>query len=96
MRRHGRRTRSPHLEVRYLNSPSGRARAGVIVPRYSHTAVRRNAVKRRLREALRLFVLPHLDAVDVVVRALPAAYDAPGEELRRECAELGVRLGSRA
>jgi ribonuclease P protein component len=50
---------------------------GVIVPRYSHSAVERNLVKRRLRELIRTELLPtmvSMAALDVVVRAAPSAY----------------------
>jgi ribonuclease P protein component len=55
------------------------------VPKYSHSAVDRNRVKRRLREIVRLHVLPTLPNVDVVVRALPSAYEADGSSLREQC-----------
>jgi ribonuclease P protein component len=55
---------------------------GVIVPRYSHSAVERNRVKRRLRELIRTEVLPTMTALDVVVRAAPGAYGARYDELR--------------
>jgi ribonuclease P protein component len=51
--------------------------------------VERNRLKRRLREVLRLEVLPRLDAaalppVDVLVRARPDAYGATYATLRDE------------
>lgn len=55
------------------------------MPRYSHTAVARNLVKRRLRELARTELLPSmasLAALDVVVRAAPSAYGADYEMLR--------------
>lgn len=52
------------------------------MPKHSHNSVERNLVKRRLRELLRIEMLPYLGAVDVVVRANPAAYAAPFETLR--------------
>ena len=55
---------------------------GVIVPRYSHSAVERNLVKRRLRNLARTEVLPKIPALDVVIRAAPAAYGARYDELR--------------
>lgn len=49
-----------------------------MVPRYGHNAVRRNRVKRRLKEALRREILPRLDAAgastDIIVRARREAY----------------------
>jgi ribonuclease P protein component len=65
---------------------------GVIVPRYSHSAVDRNRVKRRLREIVRLDVLPELPNVDVVVRALPSAYVAGAAELREQCRRACGRI----
>jgi len=62
------------------------------VPRYSHSAVDRNLVKRRLREIVRLDVLPILPNVDVVVRALPSAYVAGFAELREQCARVCGRI----
>ncbi len=55
------------------------------MPRHTHTAVRRNQLRRRLREICRRWVLPALAApTDTVVRARPAAYDAAFDRLRLE------------
>jgi len=59
-----------------------------VVPRHRHTAVDRNRLKRRLREIVRLDVLPWLDQgdgpADVLLRARPEAYRATYDELRTE------------
>lgn len=72
----------------------------MVVPRYKRRAVDRNLLKRRLREALRRFVLPRLDAagrnVDVLVRARPEAYEASFAELKEELEEWLDRRWSRA
>jgi ribonuclease P protein component len=72
----------------------------VVVPKYRQTAVARNLVKRRLREILRLDVLPRLErcrlALDVLVRARRGAYGASYAELRDELAEWTDRRCSRA
>ncbi|MDP1859463.1 MAG: ribonuclease P protein component [Gemmatimonadaceae bacterium] len=78
----GKRIRTAQFEVRYLASPLRRPRVGVIVPRYSHSAVERNLVKRRLRDLIRTELLPTMAALDVVVRAAPGAYGARHDELR--------------
>lgn len=70
----------------------GPARAGVIVPRYTYGAVNRNRVKRRLRELVRVHVLPAMRGVDVTVRALPSAYQASFAELREQCLRMRDRL----
>ncbi len=73
---------------------------GVIVPRYKHTAVARNLVKRRLRELSRLTLLPAMtgwpSALDVVLRAVPSAYDAPFEALQRDVAQACAALATAA
>lgn len=64
-------------------------RVGVIVPRFKHGAVDRNRLKRRLREIIRTSLLPAIGVaapVDVVVRVLPAAYDASFETLAAQLA----------
>lgn len=45
------------------------------MPRYRHSAVARNLLKRRLRELARLRILPTGLPYDVVVRVRPEAYD---------------------
>jgi ribonuclease P protein component len=85
MFKRGRRSRTRHLDVLDSDSPASFARVGVVVPRYGHTAVQRNLVKRRLKEALRQELVPRLDgagaARDVLVRARREAYDAGYGEL---------------
>jgi ribonuclease P protein component len=62
------------------------------VPKYSHSAVERNRVKRRLREIVRIDVLAWLPNVDIVVRALPSAYSAGAGELREQCVRACGRI----
>lgn len=50
-------------------------RVGLVVPRYRHTAVARNQLKRRLRELARLRLLPAMLPFDVVIRTRPDAYE---------------------
>jgi ribonuclease P protein component len=70
------------------------ARAGIVVPRYSHGAVERNRVKRRLREIVRLDMLRLLRGMDLIVRALPSAYVATYADLREQCRRVCERLGN--
>jgi RNase P protein component len=51
-------------------------------------------MKRRLREAVRLELLPHTLAADVVVRASQSAYELSYAGLRREVVALRALLGS--
>jgi ribonuclease P protein component len=75
------------LEVRVLASPLLHPRVGVIVPKYRHGSVERNRLKRRLRELVRLRLLPALvtgPPVDAVVRVVPQAYGATFDTLAAE------------
>jgi len=81
----GKRRRTDHLDLFTRPSPVGFSRLAVIVPRHAHTAVRRNRLRRRLREIGRRQVLPGLATpTDVTVRARPEAYGASFETLRAE------------
>jgi len=81
----GRRLRSGPVDI-FLSEPdSPISRAGIIVPRHGHTAVARNRLKRRLREIVRIKVMPLLARdgmeADIVLRARPQAYEASFDEL---------------
>lgn len=80
-------------------SPAACARVGLVVPRYRRTIVERNRLKRRLREILRVEVVPALDGIglnrDVLVRARPEAYGARFRELKGELVEWVDRASSR-
>lgn len=68
------------------NSPTRSARAGIVVPRYGHTIVERNRLKRRLREIVRTGWLPAVSgqtpAPEILVRARPAAYASEAAALK--------------
>lgn len=86
--RRGKRSRTVHLDVFDAASPVPHPRVGIVVPRYGNTAVRRNLVKRRLREALRREIVPRLEGrgliTDVLVRARRDTYGVPFATLRDE------------
>lgn len=88
----GRRWRTPHLDLAWRPNPAGRARTGIIVPRYQSSAVARNRLRRRLREILRREVLPQLPPIDLLVRVKRAAYAAPFAVLRAELTDAVSRL----
>jgi len=66
------------------------------VPRYGRSAVDRNLVKRRLREIVRIEVIPIMPAMDLVVRALPSAYGCSFDDLRAQCVQLCQRAATKA
>jgi ribonuclease P protein component len=91
VRREGKRVRTSLLEVRGLASLLHHHRIGIIVPRFKHSAVERNQLKRRLRELARRDWMGALQAVaphDLVVRAAPAAYSADFDRLASDMQRL--------
>jgi ribonuclease P protein component len=98
--RRGKRSGTAHLDVFDSPSPVPHPRVGVIVPKHRHSIVERNLVKRRLREVLRLDVLPRLTecevAVNVIVRAKREAYGATYGDLRDELVSWTEKRCSRA
>ena len=88
VQREGKLIRTKHLTVRVAASPRAHMRVGIIVPRFGQTAVARNLLKRRLREIVRLDVLPLALPLDVLVRAAEPAYRLEFARLREEVIEL--------
>ena len=72
----GKRLRTKHLDVRILASPRFHPRVGFVVPKYGQSAIRRNRIKRQLREIVRTSILAVLPPVDVVIKTYPDAYTA--------------------
>ena len=81
-----------HLDVRASDSLLSYARAAVVVGKHGHTIVERNRLRRRIRELVRTRVIPLAGGVDLVVRALPTAYDVTFEQLEKEVGALGIQL----
>jgi ribonuclease P protein component len=77
----GLRRRTPRLDLVWRPNDTNHPRLGVIVPRYGATAVARNRLRRRIREAARRDLLPNLSPIDLVVRARPAAYRSSTAQL---------------
>ena len=76
MRRAGTRIRVEYLDVRAMLSTCPHARVGFVVPKYGHSSVERNRLKRRLRELVRRRLLPSLRL------AVP-----PTQQIADHCAE---------
>ena len=96
--REGKRLRTAFLDVRVVITSRQHSRIGFVVPKHGRSAVRRNRLKRSLRELTRLIVLGALRAskvgssMDIVLRALPVAYGASPEAFRAEVESLCERL----
>jgi ribonuclease P protein component len=80
------------MDVRATASLQSFGRVGFVVPRYKHSAVDRNRLKRRLRELVRLHVLPALPPVDAVVRVFPSAYTRSVDDLHHDLLQAFRRL----
>lgn len=65
---------------------------GFVVPKYKHSGVERNLLKRRLRELIRVEVLPGLAPVDLVFKVLPVAYARNFDTLRAEVLQAVRRI----
>ncbi len=96
--RRGKRRRTGHLDVFVAESPASRPRVGLVVPRHGRTIVERNRLKRRLREGVRLELLPRCwergVALDILIRARAQAYEADFASLAGELRRLAERLCS--
>lgn len=80
------------MDVRARASLHALARVGFVVPRYKRSAVDRNRLKRRLRELVRVELLPRLRPMDVVIRVAPNAYTRDFDTLRAEMLQAGRSL----
>jgi ribonuclease P protein component len=69
------------LEARVSASLLPHPRVGIVVPKHGRNVIDRNRTKRRLRELVRLRLLPVIGQVDLLVRAKPEAYRSTFDEL---------------
>jgi ribonuclease P protein component len=77
-----------NLDVRFSASGQPHPRVGVIVPRHKHSAVDRNRLRRRLREIVRVELLPSVACGDALIRAKSDAYELSFAELRDEVGSI--------
>jgi ribonuclease P protein component len=67
-----------------------------VVPKLGFTVVRRNKLKRRLRELARQNLLTKAGSCDVLMRARRDAYDASFERLREDIDHVAAQLAQLA
>ena len=67
-----------------MASPLGYLRVGIVVPKYGKTAVRRNRLKRQLRELVRTVLLTEKTSGNLVIRSKRNSYNGSFEEIRRD------------
>ena len=63
-----------------------------MVPKFSHTAVQRNQLKRRLRELTRLRLLRAIPPMDLVIRTRRETYDVEFSDLAKEIDDIRNRV----
>jgi ribonuclease P protein component len=63
-----------------------------VVPKYGHSSVERNKLKRRLRELARRQLLTLAASCDVLVRARREAYQATFERLQGDLDRVAAQL----
>ncbi|MEJ2369586.1 MAG: ribonuclease P protein component [Gemmatimonadales bacterium] len=86
--RTGRRCRLGPVDLFVRRAEKDRPRVGVIVPRYGHSAVERNRLRRRVKEIARREWLPvacrpeREHDLDVLIRVRREAYERSFDELR--------------
>jgi ribonuclease P protein component len=90
----GRRSRSEHLDIIWMDNETGQPRMGLIVPKHQSSAVARNRLRRRLREIWRIEIQPRQPAWDLVIKTRPGAYGATFDALRAQL--LGWRAATLA
>ncbi len=91
--------RTASFDVRATASLRAFPRVGFVVPKYKHSGVERNRVKRRLRELVRQHLLGLLEThatahppVDLVVRIFPSAYSRDYAALHTELEQAVQQL----
>ncbi len=75
---------TPHLDVRFAASTLALPRIGLIVPKHKQSAVDRNRLRRKLREMIRLQLIPAVSRGDALIRAKSDAYAVSFAGLREE------------
>jgi ribonuclease P protein component len=80
------------LDIRLLDSRTGKARAAVVVALFGNSAVDRNTLKRRLRELVRVRMLPRIGPKDVLVRARRETYAATFKQLEDAVESATLRI----
>ncbi|MDQ3583248.1 MAG: ribonuclease P protein component [Pseudomonadota bacterium] len=88
----GARVRAGELELYWRPAAEPRSRATCITPKFGHTAVERNRLRRRLKELMREILLTRPEGRDYLVRARPPAYGLDFRELAATLRSLVSRM----
>ena len=88
----GKRQRTEHLSAHFAPSLLPYCRVAVVVGKQGHTVVERNRLRRQLRELARLRIIPDCARINVILQALPSAYQANFKQLSDEVNEIKLQL----
>lgn len=91
----GDRVRGPDLDLHWRPVSGSEPRATCITPKFGHTSVQRNKLRRRLSDLLRKVLLSRPEAADYLVRARPTAYDRGYDALEEQLRALAARIEPR-
>jgi ribonuclease P protein component len=90
----GKRLRTEHLSARAASSLLPYCRVAVVVGKHGHSVVERNKLRRRLRELVRLHVIPGFAGIDLVLYVGSGAYGLEFEKLTGEMIRIKTQLTS--
>ena len=82
------------MSARVASSLLPYSRVAVVVGKHGHSVVERNKLKRRLRELVRLHVIPNFAGIDLVLYAGSSAFGLEFEKLARETIRIKAQLSS--
>lgn len=84
--------RGSDLELYWRPAAEGASRATCITPKYGHSSVERNRLRRRLTALLASQLLTRPEPCDYLVRARRGAYDLDFQELSRALRALAEEM----
>ena len=88
----GDRVRGRDLDLHWRPASGTVPRAICITPKFGHTSVQRNQLRRRLTDLARRILLARPEALDYLVRARPEAYALGYDGLEAELSSLAGRI----
>ena len=89
----GRTVRGRYLALKFIKKPDGVARFGFAVARKIGHNVKKNRLKRQLRNICRRHLAESRDGLDIVVNIFSVAAEASYEDLERDFVVLARRAG---
>jgi ribonuclease P protein component len=89
----GRTVRGRYLALKFIKKPDGVARFGFAVAKKIGNKVKKNRLKRQLRNICRGHLSESRDGLDIVVNIFSVAAEASYEDMERDFVVLARRAG---